>query len=291
MGYEILKVFNNNVLLAKHHATEKVLIKKGIGFGRKSGEVIPEDIVFDKVFSMESHETTQKFNQLLATVDPSLVGICEELLWLISSEVKENINEEAHIRLIDHIAFTIYRIQHNDKIENPYIVEIETFYEREYAIAQKVVTQLIERLGIDIPDSEVGFIALHIHSLCTNGKLSNTLKCAYICNSAIEVIEDELQMEIDHKSIDYARFLCHIRFTVERVTNNIPIKNELLSSIKKTYKDSYKLAKKITRLMEEELYLKVPEGEIGFVAMHIERLKNVSAYVDKRLTTDYNKVN
>ncbi|HBT16449.1 MAG TPA: transcription antiterminator BglG, partial [Firmicutes bacterium] len=112
-----------------------------------------------------------------------------------------------------------------------------------------------------------GFIALHIHSLKSKDKLSNTIKYAYICNSAIEIIEDELKIEIDRKSIDYARFASHIRYAVERILKNISIKNDLLSAIKKTYKDSYRLAKVVGKMMAEELYESIPQEEIGYLAL------------------------
>ena len=275
-GYEVVKVFNNNVLLAKHHATEKILIKKGIGFGRKTGDRIDEATVFDKIFGIENQETSAKFSQLMEVVEPDLIGLCEEVLCMISSEIDDPVNAETHIRLIDHIAFTIYRLRRHDEIENPFIVEIETLYGREYAVAKKAVAMLSASLGLEIPESEIGFIALHIHSLRNNGKLSNTIKCASICNSALELIESELGLSIDRKSIDYVRFISHIRFAVERITKNIPIRNDLLSAIRRTYKSSYKVAQKVSALMSGELLLKVPDAEIGYIALHIERLKNVA---------------
>lgn len=277
-GYEVVKIFNNNVLLAKHQGTEKILIKKGIGFSWKITDLIPEETSFEKIFSIESSETSHKFNQLLTAVDPHLVGVCEEILCFISSKIDSTITEEMHIRLIDHIAFTIYRLQHHDTIENPFIVEIETLYSQEYEIARQAVRLLEKSVAMAIPDSEIGFITLHIHTLRSNGKLSSTIKNAYICNSVLELIEDELRIEVDRKSIDYARFVCHIRFAAERITQNIPIRNDLLMSIRKTYKNSYKLAQKVSQFMEEELALNVPETETGFIAMHIERLKNASSY-------------
>ena len=181
--------------------------------------------------------------------------------------------------MIDHIAFTLHRIKNNDKIENPFLIEIETLYGKEMEIAKKAMKILEKSVGVPIPEGEIGFIALHIHSLKNRGKLSNTIKYAYLCNSAIELIEDGLRIEIDRKSIDYARFVTHVRFAVERILKNIPIKNELLPSIKKTYKESYKLAKQLTKLIESEIYLPVSEEETGYLTMHIERLKNASTFV------------
>jgi transcriptional antiterminator len=273
--YEVVKIFNNNVVLAKHMGIEKIIINKGLGFSKKQGDIIPADIELEKIFAIESKETRQKFKQLITMVDDNLIGICEEIFSMIDSEFEESLNEEIHVRLIDHIAFTVHRLEQNDKIDNPFIIEIETLYKKEMEVARKAVAILEKRLGISIPEGETGFITLHIHSAINRGKLSNTIKYAYICNSAIEIIEDELNVEINRQSIDYARFVTHIRFSIERVLSNIPVKNELLKSIKRTYKDSYKIAKKVAGLIEDQMNARIPDEEIGYLTMHIERFRSI----------------
>ena len=272
--YAVIKAFNHNVVLAEHHGIEKILIKKGLGFSAKAGDRIPASTDLERIFVIENPETNQQFKQLITKIDDRLVGTCEEVLHLISSATGELLDEEMHVRLTDHIAFTVFRLQNNDKIENPFMIEIETLYQKELAIAKEAIKLLEQALDLEIPEEEAGFIALHIHSLKTKDQLSNTVKYAYICNSALEIIEDELKVEIDRKSIDYARFVSHVRYAVERMLKKITIKNELLTAIKKTYKESYGLAKLVGKMMEEELYAKVPEEEVGYLTLHIERLKN-----------------
>ncbi len=279
--YFVVKVFNNNVILAKSENTEKILIRKGLGFGKKEGDLVGTDSPFEKVFTIASSETSSRFNQLITQINAPLVGICEEIIAMISTETGQPVGDEIHVRFIDHVAFAVYRLKNNDKIENPFMIEIETLYPREVELARRAVTILEKSIGINFPESEVGFIALHVHSLKNQGKLSNTIKYTYLCNSIMEIIEDELDLEIDRKSIDYARFITHLRFAIERITQNIPIKNDLLSSIKKMYKISFRLAKKVAALIAEETNLKVTEAEIGYIAMHIERLKNISTYNGK----------
>ena len=36
--YQIIKVLNNNAILAYHNENERILLGKGIGFGKKPGE-------------------------------------------------------------------------------------------------------------------------------------------------------------------------------------------------------------------------------------------------------------
>lgn len=275
-NYEIQKIFNNNVVLAKQHDKERILIKKGIGFGKKTGDILDSSTHVDKVFILQQGETTNKFKQLITRIDDNLIGICEEVIYMISSEINEPIDDEIHLRLIDHIAFTLYRIIEKDKIQNPFIVEVETLYPREMYVAEKAVKMLEKSTGISIPDDEVAFIALHIHSAINKGNFSKTIKYAYICSSAIELVEDELNIEIPKKSIDYARFVSHIRFALERAQKNKEVKNDLLPAIMSTYKSSFAIAEKIAALISEQTGIMVSKEEIGYITMHIERLKFTS---------------
>jgi transcriptional antiterminator len=71
--YDVIKVFNNNVVLANHLGTEKVLIKKGIGFSNKAGDKIPADTEFERIFAIENPEIGSKFNQLINRVQEAKV--------------------------------------------------------------------------------------------------------------------------------------------------------------------------------------------------------------------------
>lgn len=274
--YKVEKVFNNNVLLVTQNGREKIVIKKGLGYLKKQGDTISYNTKFHKVFTLESEEVSNNFKELITRVDDNIIGICEEILSEIHSKIGVPFDENVHVRLIDHIAFTLERIKKNDTIINPFIVEIEILYPEEMKLAETVVKMLEEKTGINIPYDEVGSIALHLHSAIKKDKLSNSIKYAYISNSAVEIIEDKLNIIVPRNSIDYARFISHMRFAVERIIKNIPIRNDLIVSIRDTYKQSYMIANEVAKLIEQELYKKVPEEEVGYITLHIERLKNAS---------------
>ncbi|KOR27066.1 PRD domain-containing protein [Clostridium sp. L74] len=274
--YEVIKVFNNNVLLVQENNDEKILFSKGIGFGKHPGDTVPFNIKIDKMFTIENQNNFNNFKSLISNVDTKIIGLCEEIISMIADELKESLDEKIHISLTDHISYSIKRLMKNDCIENPFLVETETLYKKEFSIAKKAIEMLEDRLNLTIPDEEAGFIALHIHSARNQGKLSNTIKYAFISNTIVEFLEDELKIEIDKKSLDYARFLTHIRFAIERILNNTPIKNELLTAIKKQYKVSYKLAGKVSEIIEDELSVDVPKEEIAYIAIHIEKFRTSS---------------
>jgi len=272
-GYQVEKVFNHNVILALQNGKERILLAKGIGFGKKPGEMIPTQTVIEKIFSIQNEENSQQFRQVLDQVSDETFIMCENIIYMISCELGEELDEKIHINLIDHIGFILQRLSKKDHISNPFLIEIEILYGQEFAIGKKAAEMLAQQSGMQIPESEIGFIAMHIHSARNNGKLSQTIKCAYLANLITEIIEKEQQTRIDRKSLDYGRFVTHVRFTVERLLRNTPITNDLLGVIKRKYKISYALAKKVGKIIEEELDIPaVPAGEIGYITIHIEKL-------------------
>lgn len=271
-NYQIIKVFNNNVLWVRQNDSEKVLYGNGIGFGKKIGDKLNDISSVIKVFSLE--ENSDKFRELTSFVDNELMGLCEEIIYFIYKELNEELDQKIHVSLTDHIAFTIKRLKSNDEIHNPFLIETETLYREEFEIAEKAVKIIEKRLNLTIPKGEIGFITLHIHSARNSGKLSNTIKYAYITNKISDYLEKKLKIKINKKSLDYARFITHIRFAIERLVKNSPIGNEFYDFIISQHKDAYKIAEETAKIIEDELHIKVVKEETAYIAIHIEKLRS-----------------
>lgn len=269
----IVKSINNNVLLVRDNGVEKILFEKGIGFGKKFGDVIVAGTEVSKIFVISDDRNKKNFNEIVSTVDNKLIGIFEEALSEIQDELGEELNENIHIGLIEHLAFSVKRLKNDQEILNPFLNEVETLYSKEFELALKLARKIEEEIDIKIPDGEVAFIAIHIHSARNNGKLANTIKYAYLSNTIIEYVEDQLGIEIDRQSLDYTRFLIHIRFAIERVINNNKIQNDLKDIIKEKYSLSYKISKDIAKIISETLECEVCENEVAYITMHIERFR------------------
>lgn len=269
----VTKIFNNNIILVNSEDKEKILFAKGIGFGKKPGYIIPKGIKVDKIFTIADSDNIENLNTMIEKVDNDFFVVCEEAIYEISEKINQELNESIHIGLIDHLYFAIKRLKNNEEIENPFLVEIETLYSKEYMLADMVAKKVGAYCNVDIPDGEIAFIALHIHSAINNGKISNTLKNSYLGSTIVEHVEDRLNIEIDRKSLDYARFLTHIKFAIQRIMENININNELTKIIKSSYKESFSIAEEVAEIIEDELGIKVMEDEVTFLTIHIERFR------------------
>lgn len=267
----ILKVFNNNIVLVNSDESEKILFAKGIGFGKKPGQIISAGSIIDKVFIIENEENISDLKNLVNTIDAEFFAVCEEAIYEISKMVDSELNERIHIGLIDHLFFAVKRLKNNEQIENPFLIETQTLYPKEHNLA-KLVSRMIENhYNISIPDGEIGFITLHIHSALNDGKVSNTIKNTNLLNDIVEYVEDKLGYSISKDSLDYARFCTHVKFAIQRIITNNTVDNDLTSIIKKTYSKSYAISEGIARIIEKDIGTKVSEEEIAYLTIHIER--------------------
>lgn len=269
----VIKALNNNMVLIKEQGVEKILLAKGIGFNKKFGDILEDNLEVDKVFSIEDKKNQENLKEVYNRVDGEFVAICEEALAEISEELGEELNETIHIGLIDHLAIAMKRLKNKEQINNPFIVEIETLYSVEFEMAKKIVNKLQDKYEIDFPEGEIGFITLHIHSARNGKMLSNSIKYSYLSNKIIIYIEEKFNSKIDKRSLDYARFLSHVRFTIERVLTDTVLKNDLTEIIKKSYPVSYEIAEGASKIIEETLDKKVCYDEVAYIAMHVERFR------------------
>lgn len=270
----LLKVFNNNIILVDSGDKEKILFEKGIGFGKKPGHIIQKGTIVEKIFTVEDEGNRKNLSNVIEKTDSEFFGMCEEALLQVSRTFKGELNESIHIGLIDHLYYAVKRIKSNETIKNPFIVEIQTLYKEECMLAQIIIDKIEEKLNIRMPDDEMGFVALHIHSAITNVGLSNTIRNSYLVSRIVDLVEQELSINLDKKSLDYARFLTHIKFALQRIAENRPTTNILKDMIREGYKESYQISGEIGLIIQEELKLKVTEDEITFLAIHIERFRS-----------------
>lgn len=278
MKYEIIKVMNNNVVwvIDQNKNLETVLIGKGIGFGIKNGEAvdIPQSKI-EKSFVTYDKKTLKDYMSLVETIDSNIMEMCTEII-LYAEKKLGKLSNRVYVVLTDHIAFAIERLRMQMVIQNPFLMEIKTIYKEEFEIGLKAQAMILERIGIDITLDEVGFIALHLNAAREHIEVKEKLKNTRLIKTIIEMVENELGYKIENDGYAYFHLINHVKASINRAQKGESIKNPLLDSIKKEFKDSYSIAEKVKTVVEKELGAKVSEDEIGYMAIHIARIRQIS---------------
>ncbi|EOS58309.1 MULTISPECIES: glucose PTS transporter transcription antiterminator GlcT [Paenibacillus] len=270
----VAKVLNNNVIIANHpEHGEVVVIGKGIGFNRKTGDSISLEAV-EKMFILTNQQEQEQYKQLVHQVDEQLIEIIGEIIMYISSKTQTELNEHIHIALTDHLAFAIKRAEQDIAFHNPFLFETKEIYPLEYELAEYAIRLIKDRLGIDLGEDEIGFVALHINSAITNRHISEVRGHAQLIADLVGIIEKELRFSILRNSLDYSRLLTHLRFAIERIRRGEQVGevHKLERLLKEEYPVLYSLAYKLTKVMEQRLKQPVYKAEVSYLTMHLHRV-------------------
>lgn len=271
---QVAKVLNNNVIIAIHpQHGEVVVIGKGIGFGQKNKDRIPVSAV-EKMFILTKPEEQEQYKQLVPHIDEKLIEAMNEIVTHAEKTSGSSLNEHIHIALTDHIAFAIKRHAQGLYIHNPFLYETREMYPDEYKMAAYAVRTIHEKLGVDLGEEEIGFIALHIHGALTNQHISEVRKHSELIADLVHTVEQQLDYVIPKDSLDYSRLLTHLRFALERVRRGEAVQeaSALDGLLKREYPEIYSLAWKLTKIMEQRLKKPVYPAEAGYLTIHLQRL-------------------
>lgn len=275
-SFKIKKTLNNNVLIAFHDSYgEVVLIGKGISFGKKEGDIIQEDS-YEKMFVLTNQKEQEQYKLLLSDIDEEMLEIMQEVIQYIFERVNKPLNEHIHIALTDHIAFALKRLQQGMDLKNPFLLETKSLYPFEFELATEVINMLNDKLNVQLPHGEIGFIALHIHSSISNKPLSEVNQYSQLISRLTEVIEESLKIKVDRESVNYLRLIRHLRYTIERVNSGESVSEpeKLAFLLKKEYPLCYNTSWKMIKVMQQVLKKSVYEAEAVYLTMHLYRLTN-----------------
>ncbi|UCZ52492.1 transcription antiterminator [Bacillus shivajii] len=270
----VKKALNNNVIIAEHPEYEEIiLIGKGLGFGKREGDIVAGERA-EKFFVLKNTEEQKQYLKLLEYVDESFIEMMNDMITGIEERFGVQLNEHIHVGLTDHLFFAIKRIREGLGVKNPFRRETELAYPKEYAMAEEIVETLSDRLNITIPEGETGFIALHIHSALTNRALAEINKDTQLVSELVQVIEENLNITVDKKDMNYLRLVRHIHHTIERVqTGNYMEEQETLKSVlQEQYPVCYNLSWKLMKVMQQKLKKPVPDAEAVYLTLHLQRL-------------------
>ena len=232
IDYKVLKSLSNNVVVSEKDNNIYVLFGKGIGFGKKPGELITKGSNIEQKFIKIDDSEKANYVEILKNVEGEILAVSEEIISLAEDILEEKLTSHIHVGLGDHISFAMKRMELGIDIVNPFLNEIQTLYPNEYSIAEKGTKLIKEKLNVAFPESEIGFITLHIHSARVNQEVSQSLKYTRIVKEVMEYIQEILGIKINQKSMEYARLVSHLRYALDRIENDKVLKNVMLESVK-----------------------------------------------------------
>ena len=273
---KIDKIINNNIVSAiEGDGKEVVVMGRGIGFGAKPGREIPEKKI-EKIFRLDSQNNVDKLKELLANLPLEHIQASTEIINYAKSVLNRKLNPSIYLTLTDHINFAIDRFRQKMMFTNPLLNEIKTFYKEEYLIGEYAIAMIERKIGVTLPVDEAGFIALHIVNAEYNTAMRDTIDITNLIQNVVKIVKEYFNMEPDETSLNYQRFVTHLRFLAQRI-----VAGELLNSengefntlISQMYPEEYACSLRIKDYIQEMYHHEVTEEETAYLSVHIKRMR------------------
>lgn len=276
----ILRVFNNNVVLARaDDGGEVILTGRGLGFQAKPGDRVDAARIV-RTFVPDEGRNSDNFGQMVAAIAPEHVALADAALAPVWAESGREPSSSTLVALADHLSFAIKRVRQGLVIDYPLRAEIAHLYPRELAWGERIVDFVNERIEVPLPREEAVPVALHlVNAAFKTGDLAQTYQMTGVFSQIFDVIEGAFDTVIDRESINTARFITHLRYFFVRAHAGEQLDDQrgaFVDAIRTAYPDAHRAARRVRDILELRLGQPVTDDETAYLTMHVARLVQAS---------------
>jgi len=229
-------------------------------------------------FDFEDYFSASEPNGIMSLLNRKILIRVIEVLKENKEGYLQRMAESSFIGLVIHLTIAIERMINHENIDIDSHLFEELKSDEDYDKAKILAEYMEDEFEIEFPDAEIAYILMHLKGA----------KLRYLDES----IDDDLQILV--KDYDIKRMvemiirryeqitgvsliddevletgmITHLRPALTRMHYHLEIRNPLLDQIKEQYAEIFENSKKACDVIEAELNQKVPDDEIGYLAMH-----------------------
>lgn len=272
----IVKVINNNIVRSVDEENREVLVMgSGIGFKQTAGEAILADKI-EKIYILNDDINTLRFEELMSQIPIEVIKLTNQIVEYGKVSLAKDLPDSLYTVLLDHINFAIERTKEGFVIRNALIWETKRFYATEFSIGEFALEIISQQLGINLPEDEAAFIALHFASANIDAvtteeakKILSTIK------DILTIVRYHFNIELNEVSIHYERFVTHLKFFMQRMLSGRHLDEDdgdFLMMLKTKYKAEYLCTLKISEYFKTNYQLTLTTDEMMYLTIHIRRI-------------------
>jgi len=283
----IIRILNNSVVLViDEKGNEKMVLGKGIGFQSKVDDSVDQTKI-EKVFILESKTQKHNLEKVLQHTPEQYLNLTRKIVEFSEMELGVKFSDSIYIGLMDHITYALERISQSGSIKNAFLWEVKKFYSKEFRTAIKVLDIIEEEECVRFNEDEASFIAMHfVNGQQDGANIKSMMSETAVIQDILNIIKFHYKIEIDETSVNYNRFIVHIRYLLQRVPqmhHKENLESELLDQLCRKYPETYLCVQKISKYLVKSMSVQINDEEYLYLMLHIKRL---STRQDKKTNND-----
>ena len=271
----INKVLNNNVVtIISENGEEAVVMGRGLAFQKKKGDEIDESKI-EKIFVLENKSINEKLLTLVNDIPAKYLEVAENIIKYAENKLGTKLNENIYLTLTDHISFAISRAEKNLEIKNAMLWDIKRLHKVEFEIGIHALKIIEENLNFELPEDEAASIAMHILNGELDQEMPEIVDMIKLIEEILKVVKYHFNIEFDEESINYYRFITHLKFFTQRLSSGRYYEdndNDLFDMIKLKYPNSYECVKRIEGFIKQKYCTQLTKEEMLYLIIHTARV-------------------
>lgn len=284
---EVVRVFNNNVVLAKDPARgggDVIVTGRGVGFQAKAGTPVDPARVA-RVFVPSDERDSDHLAALLADIPLENMTLIADALAAVGLPGSLAGSPTLLIALADHVGFAMQRVEQGMEIDYPLRSEVCALYSEEYEQGRRILAHVNADLSgqgrTPLPAGEVTALAMHLVTAgFSTGDLSFTYRMTGVLQQLIEVIEEFYGLDLSTATVSVGRFITHLRYLFVRIRQHNQLE-EGHSAVGIAIRDAdpraYQCARTLAALIELRLDEALTGDEVSYLALHVSRIAHSAA--------------
>jgi beta-glucoside operon transcriptional antiterminator len=270
----VKRVIGNNAVLAVRGDDEVVVLGKGIGFGRRAGDLLDADRV-EQVFFAED-ASPERLALMLSEIPPACLRVAGQIAEAASLRLQVRPSQSLILPLGDHLAFAVRRAREETPMAFPLLWEVSQLYPQEFEIGQLGVRLASQELRVRLDDDEAVAIAMHLVNAQFAGPgHSDAVVMTETIARIMTVVEQTFGITVARRSMSAARFVTHLRYVFARVAADKQITEShttLFDAMSTAHPEAMACAAKIHFLIETSMGATVTPDETAYLGLHVARL-------------------
>lgn len=268
----IKQILNNNVVSASDpDGAEFILTGRGLGFNASVGDVVSNSKV-EKTFLLKNQDVSSRFKVLLNEIPVDIIQLTDDIITQAQRSLNHQLSEALYVSLADHLHYAIRRHAKGLALHNPLEWEVRNFYRKEYFIGRQALALIASRTGQLLPDAEACSIALHIVNAAMNAPDGQVMEITRLIFQIQNIVKYWFAITIDEQSLNYQRFVTHLKFFAQRVMTGEVLDNddaELFSQMPQRYEKTLGCVQAISDFVAKNYRHTMSSSEKLYLTVHI----------------------
>jgi mannitol operon transcriptional antiterminator len=257
---------------------EEWFLKNNITIIRKSGFGIYLDYKeedYRKACMRYVYQNTQDpLNRLSDLIEATVVNNVIDSIKRVKSNKLSGMTESSYTELIVYLSIMTKRILIGKKNTQEKNISLTGQNIKDYEFVIELISLLSEQFSTEYTTTEI--IDLYIY--IKGAKLQHINEnedifdiepdIRYMIYDMIQQYDSTLAYQLKQDTDFIRGLVAHIRPTIIRLQHGIEIQNPFQKEIKSLYPKVYAKAQRVAKVIEDKFNLKVPEQELGLIAIH-----------------------